>query len=324
MRIFSLVWIVFLVSFWYGCNKKIDPKKDDTPTSGEVTIVADEAYRTLLEDFKFLYEIKYSKSELNFIYTSEEKAMECIVSDTVRLAVVSCEPGERELEYFKSKGLNHHLNHVANDAIVLVVHKDFPVNKISLAELKSIFAGEIANLNQLRYYDGQLFKDPANRPNLVLGIPIQGSGIQRYFAANYVPKGKKFPSNTAAFKGTMNLLDSVMVNRNLLGFIGYNYISDKDDSLAKAIKKNFKILSLESLHDSTQFVLPSQSSIADSAYPLQRKVYILNREGKSGLGTGFVIFVSSHKGQRVMLKAGMVPAIAPGREVRFVKKKVKL
>ncbi len=305
----------FISAFYVSCSNHTDPKKYDTLTTGEVNVAADEAYRTILEDQQWLYESKYSKSKLNIIYTDENSAMEMLLSDSVRMAFVSCEPGERQLAFFKNKGITHFVNHLANDGIVLAVNKDCPLDSLSIEKLKKLFTGEIVDWNQL-------VKDN-NFGKILLGFNMQGSGIINYFRKYYLKEEQKFPSNGYTFKNTLNLLDSIAKHPNIIGFIPYNYISDKDDSLAKAIKAKFKIISLESLKDKKQFVLPSQSTIADSAYPLVRRMLVINREGKSGLGTGFVIFMASHKGQRVMLKAGMVPAEMPSREIRFIKKNIK-
>ena len=53
---------------------------------------------------------------------------------------------------------------------------------------------------------------------------------------------------------------------------------------------------------------PYQAYLAMGTYPLTRDVYIIITDPRSGLPTGFTTFVSSDKGQRIILKAGMVPA----------------
>jgi len=48
---------------------------------------------------------------------------------------------------------------------------------------------------------------------------------------------------------------------------------------------------------------------------LSRDIYIINAEPRNGLVTGFSSFVASDKGQRIILKSGILPAIAPTRVV---------
>ena len=67
------------------------------------------------------------------------------------------------------------------------------------------------------------------------------------------------------------------------------------------------------------FYQPYQAYIAQKLYPLTRNVIIISREARSGLGSGFLTYVASDKGQRVVLKAGLVPATMPVRivEIRY-------
>jgi phosphate transport system substrate-binding protein len=50
---------------------------------------------------------------------------------------------------------------------------------------------------------------------------------------------------------------------------------------------------------------------------LYRTVYIISREARAGLGSGFTAFVAGDKGQRIILKSGLVPATAPIRIVEI-------
>jgi phosphate transport system substrate-binding protein len=42
---------------------------------------------------------------------------------------------------------------------------------------------------------------------------------------------------------------------------------------------------------------------------------MVSREARAGLASGFIAFVAGEKGQRVVLKAGLVPATMPVRIV---------
>jgi phosphate transport system substrate-binding protein len=53
--------------------------------------------------------------------------------------------------------------------------------------------------------------------------------------------------------------------------------------------------------------------LATKQYALIRSVYTISREPRAGLATGFASFISSDKGQKIFLKAGLLPASAPIR-----------
>jgi len=309
---FVVTGLLFTVVLYTGCTSKKD-KKSGTYTQGKTTILADEAYKPILEDQIFLYQIRYPETEFNMVYTGEDSAYESLIKDSTSMAVISFEPDAKHTAYFKEKGFPLIVRPIAYDGIVLAVNKNCPLDSFSKKQLHQLLTGQISTWEQL------LGNTPVKGP-VVLGFNRKGSGIINYFKKNY--NITQFSPNSGTFKNTTALLDSVKQHSNLIGFIPYNYISDKDDSLTRYIKHNFKIISLQSNRDSSHFVLPSQSTLADSAYPLRRRILVINHEGKSGLGTGFVIFMASHQGQRAMLKAGLVPVNMPGRLIRVIRKNI--
>ena len=100
--------------------------------------------------------------------------------------------------------------------------------------------------------------------------------------------------------------------------IGVNWISDKDDTTHLSFLKSFKVMELES-NVKGEFFKPFQAYIAQKIYPMYREVYILSKEAYTGLGTGLTSFIASERGQRIVLKFGLVPATMPIRLVELIK-----
>ena len=67
------------------------------------------------------------------------------------------------------------------------------------------------------------------------------------------------------------------------------------------------------------FFLPNQKTVNDGEYPLGRPVYLYVNEtventysqGMSSLAHGFISFVSSAEGQKLVAQQGLVPATMP-------------
>ena len=57
------------------------------------------------------------------------------------------------------------------------------------------------------------------------------------------------------------------------------------------------------------------ASIALNEYPLIRDVYAVLTDPRMGLASGFTSFLTSDRGQRIILKAGILPATQPVRIV---------
>src|SRR5690606_7831129 len=98
-----------------------------------------------------------------------------------------------------------------------------------------------------------------------------------------------------------------------IGLISYNqYLS-----LERHFTKKDKIRILSVLNDTLQsptYVKPTQASLSTGEYPLRREVKVLNYQPNLGLGMGFSAFLTGDRGQRIVLKSGLLPAKMPGRE----------
>ncbi|HPE10588.1 MAG TPA: hypothetical protein PLT28_12650, partial [Saprospiraceae bacterium] len=61
---------------------------------------------------------------------------------------------------------------------------------------------------------------------------------------------------------------------------------------------------------------PYQAYVASRNYPLLRFTNFIFNESHNGLTSGFATFMASDKGQRIILKDGLVPANAPIRLIQ--------
>ena len=142
-----------------------------------------------------------------------------------------------------------------------------------------------------------------------------GSANERYMK-DTVLMGKEFGKNTFAVKSNPEVIDFVSKNKNAIGFLSVNWISDRDDTVALNFLKKVNVLAIKK-NDTAEAYQPYQAYIKTKDYPFCRDIYTINRQTRNGLGMGFVSFVAGEKGQLMILKAGLVPAIAPTRMVRI-------
>jgi phosphate transport system substrate-binding protein len=60
---------------------------------------------------------------------------------------------------------------------------------------------------------------------------------------------------------------------------------------------------------------PYQAYLALKTYPLRRELFVINREARTGIASGFASFVAGTKGQLIILKSGLLPATGQTRIV---------
>jgi phosphate transport system substrate-binding protein len=175
-------------------------------------------------------------------------------------------------------------------------------------KVKDIFNGRISNWNQI---------NPSNKSGKITVVfDNNKSSNVRYIREKFeIPDS--LPSYCLAANNNEEVINFVEQNVNALGVVAVNWISDKDDSLTNGFLKQVQVVGLSQEFDTegTDFYKPYQAYIADKSYPLVREVYAINRETFTGLGSGFIKYMSI-EGQRIVLKMGMVPATMPVRLVR--------
>lgn len=298
-KIFLLLISVAVLAF--GCTQRDrDGNILDTPTSGTIKIAIDESLRPLLDAEISTFEALYHRADLKESYYPEAEVIDALISDSVRLAVVTRRFTEEEKEYFKNIKITPKELDVAISALALIVHRDNPDTLISIDQLEALLRGEIDSWADLGSQNNAGIEIVFDNPN---------SGLIRHLKDS-VAKVDKLPDNTFAVNNNEAVINHVSQNPNALGLIGLEWISDKDDSTSNSFLERIRVMGVAG--DSTHFK-PYQAYLALKYYPLARRITILSRATRTGLASGFMAFFASEKGQRIVLKAGLVPVTMPLR-----------
>ena len=277
-------------------NTPPDPRVDDNQTYGQVLVMADEAFRPVLEDERYMFEALYERAHVDIRYLPERELTHAMLNDSVRVVFAAFVPGGDQQAYFKTRNLTPHVEAVLTDAIALVVGRNSPMDSLGIDAVKELLAGQGSGTTAV-------FDDIA-------------TGVVRTLVDSLFNGDATMVKNASALPGVDSLLARVARDPQVIGFIPFSLISDLDDPEHRARLEKVKVLAISA--GGGRALKPSQSTLADGQYPLRRKLYMMVTEGKSGLGTGFASFVAGHKGQRIVLKQGLSPAHVPTREVMIV------
>jgi len=294
-----------------GNGGKTKEQPTDTPTSGEVKIAVDESYALLFETQVYTFESLYKRAKIHTIYKPETEALQYLINDSCKVIVINRDLKKEEKEVFEKNNIYPKSIKIAEDAIALIVNKENTDSTLTIDQLQVILMGKDSlwkNLNA----DSKLGKI-----KVVFDNP--GSANARYLKDSLM-NGKEFPSNIFAVKSNPEVIEYVSQHPNSLGIISVNWISDSDDTLSISFLKKVRVVGLNKStdpNDGLKYYKPYQAYIKSKEYPLTRDVYMINRQTRAGLGMGFVSFVAGEKGQRMILKSGLVPASMPTRVVQF-------
>ncbi len=189
----------------------------------------------------------------------------------------------------ETKGSTVKFNPVAWDALVVIVHKDNPIDSIDLNQLRALYLGEVSNWNQL---------GGADRPVqlLVRKGKISGVGLtirQLIFGDDKMV----FPQNNL-FKSSGPLEKAVETNRDAISMSG----------ISSARKRDFKIIKLDKKE-------PSFKNIKSGEYLLYRPLYLVTDRTSENYSevSKFLAYCHSKEGRDIIKKNGVVPYLEAPR-----------
>ncbi|MBI4931623.1 MAG: substrate-binding domain-containing protein [Bacteroidetes bacterium] len=284
-----------------------------TPTQGKQKIYIDESYSQLFAAEVEAFEGFYKESDIDDRYKPEGDMVNDFMNDSCRIIILSRDLNQKEKDYFKSKNSFPTSTKIAVDALAFITNKENPVSDLLYSELENIFTGKISSW---KFLDSSIKEKSSQDTGITIVFDNEKSCNVRMLKDKLL-NGNDFPKNCFAVKSNPEVVDYVSKNKGALGIIGVNWISDADDTLTRSFLSKVNVLGVASKEDDGTFFQPYQAHVYTGEYPFCRNVFIINREGRTGLGTGFAAFVAGEKGQLIILKAGMVPATQPVRMVHI-------
>lgn len=287
-----------------GCTPPAKPT--DTPTTGHIKISVDETFRQVIDSELNVFHSLYKYAVITPSYVAELQAINDLLQDSSRLAIVTRHLNEDEKKYFENLKLFPKTLKIATDAIALITHPENRDSIVTLWQLQEIFSGKVSSWKQLNPH--------SDLTDMMIIFDNKNSSTARYIRERF---NTDLPPFTYAVNTNPEVINYVSHHKSAIGVIGVNWISDSHDSESIDFLRKIRVMRIISDSADTRGKQPYQAYIADGSYPLTRSIYIINREARSGLGTGFASFVASDKGQRIILKAGLVPATMPVRIIGF-------
>ena len=263
---------------------------------GTLQVAVDASTLPLVKEQSEVFLSAYPDAKINFIAKPELLAVKELLAGNASVAVLARELNEQESNYFTKRSITPRVFPVWKDGIVIVGNTNSADTSVTIESLFKLLKGE--NVGNKRIVFDNLNSSSFRH--------LQELGKIEKVASNFVEAG-----GTA-----IDVLSKVAQDANKLGVLGFLEYQDLISSFSN--KNNIRILSVQNTlgeRADSKFYLPSQSTIAAGQYPLQRTFYVLNYQPNLGLGLGFSAFLTGDRGQRIVLRSGVVPATMPGREI---------
>lgn len=173
---------------------------------------------------------------------------------------------------------------VALDGLSVYVGDSNPVKELSVAQLESIFSGQIKNWKQVGGNDAPI--TVYSREN--------SSGTYEFFK-EHVLKGKDFVASAQTMPGTAAVLQAVAKDANGIGYGGAAY---GQGARALNIKTS----------EGSPAIEPTEENVVKGTYPIWRYLYVyVNPDLDKGEIETYLAWVRSDEGQKVVKDVGYFP-----------------
>jgi len=296
----QFVLIFLLVAFLVTGCRRTKKEIPESMLTGQVIIAADESLRPLVDAEIDVFQSIYKYASINCQFISEYDAINLVLQEKIRLALVTRPLNQKEIDYFKSKDIFPESIPIAYDAIAVVVHPGNKLTALTTGQISRILSGELADWNQV--------KGSGLSGGIKLIFDADASGIIRSLNDS-LHLNKKISGDIYFAGNSKNVLDRIISDTNGIGFVGYNWLSEAESPNVQLIKSKVSLLAVANAEeaDSTNSVRPSVKNLFNLSYPLTRKVYAVYTDPAASLARGFLAHLTSERGQKIIYRMGLKP-----------------
>ena len=180
---------------------------------------------------------------------------------------------------------------VGRDALAVYVHKDNPIDEISLAQLKAIYAdgGNITNWSDIG------ITMPEGTADEITRVSRQNnSGTYAYFRESVLDE-EDFKLGSIDQSGSKDVVALVSTTLNSIGYSGMGYATP-----------DVKMLKIKTSDDGDA-VEPKAENVINNTYPIARPLHIYTLGEPAGNVKEYLDWIMSDAGQAVVSEMGYVP-----------------
>ncbi len=178
------------------------------------------------------------------------------------------------------------------DCLAVYVHKDNPLNEITIDQLGQIFGenGAITKWSQLG------IEVPGGKDEIVRLSRQSNSGTYVYFKETVIPEGKSFKPGSLDMHGSKEVVELTEKTPAAIGYSGMGYATDEVKMLLVAKK------------DGAKAFAPNNENALSGDYPIARPLFMYTLGDPKPHVKAYLDWCLSPAGQKVVEATGYVPA----------------
>lgn len=297
-KIVSPIVLAAGIALFAGIGLSCGPNEGESPTRGELVVLTAESVVPPIVEIVREFNNLYKQAHIALIVTTSREAIVKLLNNEAKVVVSARNFNAEERAVVAKYDLYVDTIRIAYDAIAAVVHPSNPINQLSLSELSQIVTGKVKSWRQL---------SPKGRSGPEIFLAVGGPNTSTHeVLRTQIANGELLTTRLYPCSTSTQVMDLVTHRPEAIGFVGNGWLG-KDSSNVKVLELGTDEYYTDSVGRQVKYFAPEQAHIYRGFYPLRRTIYIFSREKGYGLGAGFVSYVTSPAGQKIIKNHGLVP-----------------
>lgn len=291
-------------------DENLNVYKKTSGVSGNLSSVGSDTLANLMTLWAEEFKRQYPNVNIQIQAAGSSTAPPALTEGTSNFGPMSRKMKDKELEAFEKKhGYKPTPIAVAIDALAVYVHKDNPIEGLTIPQVDAIFSSTRKCGAESDVSDWKAL-GLDNLGDIQLYGRNSVSGTYGYFKKKALCKGD-FKNTVNEQPGSASVVQSVSLSKNGIGYSGIGYKTSGVKAVALTKKEG------------KPFVEATPENAISGSYPLGRQLYVyVNKHPNKALSPielEFLKMVLSKVGQEVVVKDGYIPLPAKVAEKQLKK-----
>jgi phosphate transport system substrate-binding protein len=278
----------FLLLTILGCGSRQDSGQD----SSTIRVEGSDTMVNLAQAWAEKYQAERSEITIEISGGGSGVGISSLTQGLADMANASRKMKAKEIRRAKKEfNLDPQEFTVGKDALAIYVHKDNPIEEITIAQLSAIYeeGGTTNTWTEL----GVTLAGTSN-PKIVRISRQNNSGTYAYFR-QHVLNDNDFKLGSIDLSGSADVVSMVEKTPGAIGYSGMGYATDG----VKMVKVK--------LDDDSASVAPNAANVINGTYPISRPLLIYTPQTPTGTVKDYLDWILGKNGQTIIEEMGYVP-----------------
>lgn len=259
-----------------------------------ITVKGSDTMVLVAQKWAEVYQNKHKGVAIQVTGGGSGTGIAALINGTCNIANSSRDIKGSERKLALSNGIDVKEFKVALDGICVVVHRDNPVNELSMEQLMNIYIGAINN-----------WQEVGGAPGPIIRYSRENNSGTYVFFKEHVLKNKDYAADCQTMPGTATVADAVGHDAKAIGYGGVAYFLTRSDCKVLKVKKDAASPGVFPLTPDGKSI--EYSVIYSGEYPISRYLYCHTPSAPKGELKAYLDWILGPEGQEIAKEDGYIP-----------------